>query len=157
MARMRTPLLSYRWSAIVGCVLVGIAAAWFLWIFFGPQSGTIGPGVRWLQPAGTPVSVPQVPVLLAHGITFSSPEAKATLSQQQALFLAGQHEPDSTHAKRVTSWYALVSSTMSLMNLHASPAWVICYQGIPQPSGGAHDLYVFLDANSGTELFTLWT
>jgi hypothetical protein len=156
MSKKQAPTLSYRLSAIVGCMLLGLAAVGLLWFFFGPHSGS-GTSLRWSQPTSTPSPEAQFPVFLAHGITLTHPSSNATLSQIQALYLASQLTQDSSRAKSVISRYALLNSTLSQAKFLNTPAWIICYQQIPLSSGGSHDLYVVLDANSGTELFSLWS
>lgn len=159
MARRRFPAPSYQSSAVIGCVLLGIVGAWLLWLLLG-QHG-VGPILRWGVPRtqqlpSTPGAEAQVPVLLAHGITLTQPTEEANLSLQQALFLARQSVPDAIAAKNVSARYVLVNSSMAQEKLQNVPTWVVWYQSIPRAGGGTQDLYVFLDANSGTQLFSLW-
>jgi hypothetical protein len=156
MARKRSQMVSYHVSAIVGCVLLGIALAGVVWIVVGQQGGAIGAGIRVLWPQQA-APVVQIPVLQAHGITLAEPQAEASLSQQEALLIASQREPDAVSARSVNSRYELVSSTMAQAKLQNAPTWIIWYQGIASSASGAHDLYIFLDANSGAELFALRT
>ncbi len=160
MARKQPQMLWYRASAIVGCILLGIAAVGMLWMLFGQHTGSSGPSVRWFQPAGngpTPESEQQLPVLQAHGIILAHPSANAMLSQQEAVFIAGQREPDATSAQKVVARYELVNANTVQLKFTETPAWIIWYQNIASSTGGGHDLYVILNANSGTELFALRT
>ena len=158
MPRKAPQTLTYRVSAIVGCVLLGIAGVGLAWMFFGQQVG-IGPSVHWLQPETTENSgvEQQLPVLLAHGITLTHPTENAALNQQEALLLANQREPDASNAKKVVARYALVDATSNQVKLKNRAVWVVWYQNIASFTGSTHDLYVVLDANSGTELFALRT
>jgi hypothetical protein len=128
-----------------------------VWMIFGQHDGLMGTGVHILWPEDASTADMQIPALLAHGITLAHPEENANLSQQEALLIASQREPDALSARSVSSRYALVNSTMAQKRLQNTPAWVICYQNIAASTGGVHDLYIFLDANSGTELFALRT
>src|SRR5207302_1182392 len=95
------------------------------------------------------------------------------LNQQQALLIASQLEPDAaTKAKKTSAQYVLLnytstSASTSHTSLSNVPAWMVLYQQIPlasadpsadpnSPSHSTHDLYVFLDANSGKELLAIW-
>ena len=88
MTRKQSPMLSYHASAIVGCVLLGIALAGIVWVVVGQRGGAIGAGIHILWPEAAPVA--QVPVLQAHGITLAQPGTEAGLSQQEALLIASQ-------------------------------------------------------------------
>ena len=102
-----------------------------------------------------------------------TPAQKAALSQQQALLIAGQLEPDAaSKAKSTSASYVLlnypVGKAATHTNLSDVAAWMIVYQKIPrQPAAASveptplpltyQNLYVFLDANSGKELLAIWT
>jgi len=159
MAGKAPQTLTYRVSAIVGCVFLGIAALGLAWVFLGPQVG-VGPSVHWLQPEATEAGSgveQQLPALLAHGITLTHPTENAALNQQEALLLANQREPDAFNAKKVVARYELVNATSNQVNLKNRAVWIVWYQNIASSTGSGHDLYVVLDANSGTELFALRT
>ena len=160
-------------SGIIGGMLLGVGILWLGWILLqragGPGFPTINlPG---FAPAGTPVD--QIALLSAEGITLGRPSQDPALSQQQALFLASQLEPDAaTQAKSTTAQYVLLNyPSTSTPALHPAinnvSAWMILYHNIPliptdasvDPTPYAHsfhDLYLFLDANSGKELLTVW-
>jgi hypothetical protein len=159
MAKKASQSLTYRVSAIVGFVLLGIAGLGLAWMFFGQQVG-VGPSVHWLLPEATEAGSgvdPQLPVLLAYGITLAHPTENAALDQQEALLLASQREPDALNAKKVVARYELVNATSQQIKLKNRAAWIVWYQNIASLTGSGHDLYVVLDANSGTELFALRT
>ena len=160
-------------SAIVGGMLLGLALLWLGWILFfqreHPSSVTL-PGF-----ARSPTAVPevQIPQLVAEGITLEHANQTPKLSQQQALFIANQREPDAaSRAKVVNARYVLLNASATSTsaphpNLTNATVWMVWYQHIPQdpadpaidPTPSAHpfhDLYVFLDANSGKELLSVW-
>src|SRR5579884_4450235 len=160
-------------SAIAGGILLGIALLWLGRILFfqhGHLSGVTLPG---LAPSPTNGPEIQIPQLVAEGITLEQANQTPKLSQQQALFIASQRQPDAASAAKVaTARYVLLNAPVtgtppthpSLTNV---PVWMIWYQHIPQnPADPAidptplahpfHDLYVFLDANSGKEVLSVW-
>jgi hypothetical protein len=115
----------------------------------------------------------QIPQLVAEGITLGHADQTPKLSQQQAVFIARQREPDAaTRAKSVSARYVLLnypvrSTPTTHPNLTNVPVWMVWYQHVPQdradpstdPTPSAHpyhDLYVFLDATSGKELLAVW-
>jgi|SRR5947209_20459238 hypothetical protein len=167
--RSRTRLM----SAIVGGVLLGIALLWLGWILF-PQHGhppaVTLPGV---VPGSTNAPQVQIPQLVAEGITLEQASQAPRLSQQQALFIASQRQPDAaSRAKAVTARYVLLNASVtgtptSHPNLTNVPVWMVWYQHIAQQTADPaidptplahpfHDLYVFLDANSGKEVLSIW-
>jgi hypothetical protein len=167
-------LTSRRLSAIAGGILIGVAALWFLWLL----ARQVNPGMSSLRlPFPNPqpthsTSVPADPLAVA-GITLSPPPQgqQPGLTQQQALLVAGQVEPQMTaKASGFTARYTLFSyqagGTPTSAGFHDVPVWVIHYRGISEPppdvaadphaTGTSHDFYVFLDASSGRELLALW-
>jgi hypothetical protein len=117
--------------------------------------------------------VAQVPPLVAAGITLGHADQTSALNQQQALLIARQLEPDAaTNAKKVGAQYILLNyippgTPGAHTSISNTPAWLILYQSIPSApndtsadptssSNSSHDLYVFLDANSGKELLKVW-
>lgn len=171
--RNRTPLLSRQSSKIVGAMLLIVAALWLGWLVFhrGAPVGISILQIPGLVPINTPIEQPSP--LLAAGITLGRPSQAPALNQQQALLIANQLEPDAaTNAKKTSSEYVLLnyrstSASASHTSLSNVPAWMVLYQQIPlaptdpsvdpnSPSHATHDLYVFLDANSGKELLAIW-
>lgn len=157
-------------SAIVGAALIGAALLWFAWML-----------VRQLNPGAASITFPfsgpmaqnstQAPAdpLVAAGITLTTPGQEQTprLSKQQALLLAGQIESQvAERASGVSVEYILLSYTAHNSNFHDVPAWLVHYTGVVEPGADAnadphatntpHDLYVFLDAQSGQELLAIW-
>jgi hypothetical protein len=101
------------------------------------------------------------------------PTQAPALTQQQALLIASQLESDAaTQATKTSAQYVLLTyAGTHTSTAHAGfsnvAAWMIIYQQIPLAPGDPsadptpfpqphHDLYVFLDANSGTELLAIW-
>jgi hypothetical protein len=110
---------------------------------------------------------------MAAGISLGTPASPPALTQQQALLIAGQLEPDSaTQAQKTSARYVLLNfdgagTTTRQHTITNKAAWMVLYLQIPQqpadPSADPsqslpkhHDLYVFLDANTGKELLTIW-
>lgn len=160
-------------SAIVGGILLGIGFLWLGWILFFQRGRP--PNVTLPGFASAPTTAPevQIPQLIAEGIALGHADQSPKLSQQQALFIASQREPDAaSRAKVVSARYVLLnypvaSTPTTHLNLTNVPAWMVWYQHIPQaPADPAidptpsshpyHDLYVFLDANTGKELLAVW-
>lgn len=164
---------SHRVSAIVGGALIAVAALWFLWLLVRQVS----PGVLSLrfplpnpQPA-RPTSTPVDPLAVA-GVTLLAPlqGQEPGLTQQQALLMAGQVEPQAAaRATGVDARYTLFSyqaSAAQSPGFHNVPTWLIRYRGIAEPrpdtaadphaTGASHDFYVFLDASTGRELLAIW-
>lgn len=159
-------------SAIVGGILVALAALWLLWLMInhfgvGPGLSTFPLPMPGLVPAANTTPVAQVEPLRAAGITLGTPHQEPTLTQQQALLLANQLEPSaSVHAGQTSAQYVLLNYMGTQITLRDTPAWLIHYAQVPvQPADTSadptakttqHDLYVLLDANSGKELFSIW-
>lgn len=160
-------------SGIVGGVLLGAGILWIGWLITRQSSASALPSfsIPGLAPAKTPAV--QIAPLAAEGITLGQPSQSPKLSQQQALLLASQLEPDAaTQAKSTSAQYVLLNypstSTPAIHpDLNNVPAWMVIYQKIPLTPANAsvdptpfprsyHDLYVFLDANSGKELLAVW-
>ncbi len=169
--RSNETLWSRQWSMIVGVILLVVAALWLGWLLLhrGTSVGLSLLPFPGLPPLNTPIGQPSP--LVAAGVTLGRPSQTPALSQQQALLLAGQLEPDAAaNAKQTSSEYVLLnytntSSSTSHSNLRNVPVWLVQYQQIPlasdssvDPNAPAHatyDLYVFLDANSGKELLKI--
>ena len=164
-------------SAIVGGMLFVMAIAGFAWFLTHQQQLSSLP--TFPLPGFAPINPPtvQVPPLLAAGITLGHPTQAPGLNQQQALVIAGQLEPDAAAmAQNTNAQYVLLTysgtgtggaTPAAQHDLNHVPAWMILYQNIPlQPSDPSvdptpfpqshHDLYVFLDANTGKELLAIW-
>ena len=171
--RNRSSLGSRQSSKIIGAILLLVAALWLVWLVIH-RGGPVGLSILsfpGLPPLNTPIGQPSP--LLAAGITLSRPSQTPALNQQQALLIASQLEPDAaTNAKKTSSEYVLLnynntSASTSHTTLHNVPVWLVQYQQIPlspadpsvdpnSPAHATHDLYVFLDANSGKELLAIW-
>ncbi len=159
-------------SALIGGILLVLALLGLFW-WMGMQQSSIS-RLMFPGPASTPTAaVSQVAALLAVGITLEQPTASAALDQQQATQLANQFEPDAaTKAQSMTANYVVLSytptaSASALPNLNNVSVWMLCYQRVPYVPADAsvdptpfphsyHDLYVFIDANSGKELLSVW-
>jgi hypothetical protein len=156
--------------------LLVVALIWALWLAFHPA---LRPNLSSLPLVGklapTAPAQSQIPALMAEGITLgypSHPSHTAALSQQQALLIAGELEPDAaTKAKSTSASYVLLNYPVGKAAAHANltdvPVWMIVYQKIPrQPADASveptplplsyQNLYVFLDADSGKELLAIW-
>jgi hypothetical protein len=174
MAKMQQSARFRSMTAIVGSLLLAVCFLWLGWIFFSQHSGKplassiVLPGL-----ATTPTVNQQFALLLAQGITLSSTDQKPGLSQQQAVAIADQLEADAaSNAKSISAHYGLLTYPMiktpvTHPDWNNVEVWMIWYRQIPQGSNDTsvdpapssrpyHDLYVFLDANSGKELFSLW-
>lgn len=171
--RSRSTLWSRQSSKIVGAILLGVAALWLGLLIFhrGAPAGISILQIPGLVPINTPIGQPSP--LVAAGITLGRPSQAPALNQQQALLIASQLEPDAaTNAKKTSSEYVLLnytstSASTSHTSLRNVPVWMVFYQQIPlapanpsvdptPSSNTSHDLYVFLDANSGKELLAIW-
>ena len=137
--------------------------------------GVIGggtPGFSFL-PGNTPTVPPTATVspLIAAGISLGHPTQLPALTQQQALLIASQLEPDAaTQATKASAQYVLLNyagTSTAHSGFSNVAAWMIVYQQIPLAPGDPsadptpfpqthYDLYVFLDANSGKELLAIW-
>ena len=166
MAKRRRPFQSKSRSAVVGAILLGLGCLWLGWLLLGQHNNSSGSFV-WPSLPGTnttPAANAPLPSLTAEGITLGQANQNPTLSQQQAVTLANQLEPDAaSNAKNINARYVLLNHA-SLSNV---PAWMVAYQRIPiEPNSASvdpasstrayHDLYVFVDANTGKELLSVW-
>ena len=165
-------------SAVVGGVLFIAAIAGFAWFSTHQYKLSPLPALPIPGLAPTHPSMEQVPPLFAAGITLSHPTQTPRLNQQQALLIASQLELEAAaNAQNTSAQYVLLNYsgrgtdggklTSLQPDLNHIPAWMVLYQGIPlQPSDPSvdptpfpqshHDLYVFLDANTGKELLAIW-
>lgn len=162
-----------QFSGVVGAILIGIALLWAAWLYLHHLNPAINslvfplPGP--LAQTGTPA--PADP-LLAAGVTLSDPATgqEPVLTRQQALLLANQLEPAaSAQAGGTDARYTLFSysnTKQTSTGFHDVPAWLVHYSKVPEPrpdtsadphaTSVQHDLYIFLDANSGAALLTIW-
>jgi hypothetical protein len=158
-------------SGVVGGILLFAGIVGLVWLVTHqrPILPTLPlPGLASTRPLAV-----QIPSLLAAGITLGRPTHQPALNQQQALLIASELEPDAaTHAESASAQYILLnyvsrSTPATHPNLNNYPAWMILYQNIPLAPGDVsveptpvpqshYDLYVFLDANTGKELLTIW-
>ena len=161
-------------SGVVSGILLCVCLLAVGWLLLAPHLNLQG-GPTWIIPwaAHPPVTGLQVPQLTAEGITLAETNQRPTLSEQQALFISSQLEPEAaSSAQSTNARYILVSSTDTSVTadrpvLNAAPVWLVWYQKIPVTANdtqadptpspqSTHDLFVFLDANSGKELFSIW-
>jgi hypothetical protein len=159
-------------SGVVGALLLALAGIWLAWQLLHQFAGQAIPAPPIIGVAPTNPAVTQIAPLTTEGIILSHPDKTPGLSQQQALLIAGQLEPNAVSKAKVTSaQYVLLnypnkSTPATHTDIINVPAWMILYRGIPlQPADAAvdpapfthpsYDLYVFLDANSGKELLTI--
>ncbi len=163
---------SKRISGIVGALLLGLGCLWLGWLLLGQHNNTSASFVWPLIGANTTSSDVQVPQLVAKGISLSHAGQTPTLSQQQAMMIANQLEPEAaTNAKSSSAKYVLLNYVATGTSTHATvnnvPVWMVLYQRIPIDPNNAsvdpmpstrssHDLYVFVDANSGKEVLSVW-
>jgi len=160
---------------VVGGILIVMASLW-LGLLLLHHFGVGVAGLSSLPlPGLAPTAPPTAPVssLAAAGVSLGHPTRSPALTQQQALVIASQLEADAAmNAKKTSAQYVLLNyigtSTSTLHpDLNNVPAWMIMYQQIPlaptDPSVDAtpfpqahHDLYIFLDANTGKELLAIW-
>ncbi|HYT34443.1 MAG TPA: hypothetical protein VEL69_05365 [Ktedonobacteraceae bacterium] len=164
-----------RVSGVLGAILLALAGIWLAWLLLHQFVGAAIPappvpsniGVAPANPSDT-----QIAPLTAEGITLGHPDTTPGLSQQQALFISGQLEPNAaSKAKTTSAQFVLLNypnkgTPAAHADYHNIPAWMVLYQGIPlKPAAAAVDptpsprstynLYVFLDANSGKELLAI--
>jgi hypothetical protein len=175
MAGKRQPSRIYRISGVLGGILLLIGCIWLAWLLLHPHASGGQPS-SFTIPGFGPTAVPemQVPPLLAEGIVLGHASQQPALSQQQALFIADQLEPDAAaKAKSVSARYVLLTYNSTVTPaahppLRDVPVWIVWYQKIPLEATNSsvdptpfpqatHDLYVFLDASSGKELMAVWT
>ncbi len=159
-------------SGVVGGVLVGLCAIWLGWLILHQFGGPALPSLPIIGFLSTPTSDSQFAPLAAEGITLGHTDQAPALSQQQAVAIANQLEPDaaslskSTSAQYVLLNYPNKSTPAAHTDLNGVPSWLIIYQKIPLKSANAsvdptpasrssYDLYIFLDANSGKELLAV--
>ncbi|MBV9229935.1 MAG: hypothetical protein JOZ18_11530 [Chloroflexi bacterium] len=174
MAKKQRPSRMKIVTGIAGAMLLAIAFLWMIWLVQS-RHGSISNGTAWTIPGFGAKITPEAESaqLLAAGITLGHADQQPTLSQQQALFLASQLEPEAAvKAKSVSARYVLLNypaanTSAPHPNLNNVPVWMVWYQTIPlEPADAAvdptpspnshHDLYVFLDANNGKELLSIW-
>ena len=162
-------------TGLVGALLLSLGLLWFAWlIVYRSHSLTIPTSIK--VPGLAPATTPEVQLtpLLAEGITLAHADQQPALSEQQAILIAGQLEPDAaSKAKKTDARYVLLNypGTAGTPGTHAAlrnvPVWIVWYQQVPlEPTDASvdptpfphsyHDLYVFLDANSGKELLSIW-
>ena len=175
MVRKRRRSQSNRISGVVGGTLLGIGCLWLGWLLLAQHGNTPNLSLFPNLPGfpSTPDSDIQVTSLLAEGISLSHSDQTPALNQQQATLIANQLEPEAaSKAKSVSAKYVLLNyPAMSTPATHANinnvPVWMVWYQKIPfEPSNASadpallsdssHDLYVFIDANSGKEVLSVW-
>ena len=170
----RNPLSggSRQMTGIAGALLVIVAVCWLGWLLLHQLTGLTGlstlpiPGIA---PGIT--STPPLSPLLAAGISLGHPSETPAINAQQALLIGRELEPDAAaNAKKVISEYVLLNYAQknpTQSDMTNRPAWLIYYQQIPLQSSDPsvdptpfpqtqHDLYIFLDANSGKELLIIW-
>lgn len=160
---------------VVGGILIVMASLW-LGLLLLRHFGVGVAGLSFLPlPSLVSTAPPTAPVssLAAAGVSLGHPTRSPALTQQQALMIASQLEADAaTKAKKTSAQYVLlnyrgISASTLHPDLNNVPAWMIMYQQIPlaptDPSVDStpfpqthHDLYVFLDANTGKELLAIW-
>ncbi len=173
MAKRRRRSQSKRISGIAGAVLLGLGCLWLGWLLLGQHNNNTSGSFVWplVGTNATPTDAP-IPQLVAAGISLSSAGQSPALSQQQAMTIANQLEPDAAaNAKSTNARYVLLNYVATGTSTHASvnnvPVWMVLYQRIPIAPNNAsvdpvpstrsyHDLYVFVDANSGKEVLSVW-
>jgi len=159
-------------SAIIGGLLLGLSGIWLGWLLLH-QFGVVSlPNLPVLNTVPTAqANLPTAP-LTAEGITLGQPSQPPVISQQQALLMASQLEPDAaTKAKHTVAEYVLLTyPNKATPATHADfnnvSAWMVIYQQVPlQPADASvdptpfphshYDLYVFIDSTTGKELFAI--
>ena len=160
-------------SGAVGVILLAFAGIWLAWLLLHQFAGSAVPAPPTIHVAPT-INSPELQItpLVAAGITLSHPDKTPGLSQQQALLIASQLEPDAaSKAKTAIAQYVLLNypdkgTPATHTDFHNVPTWMVLYQGIPlkpanasvdqaPPPHSSYDLYVFLDASSGKELLAV--
>jgi hypothetical protein len=159
-------------SGVIGGILVGLCALWLGWLLLHQLGGPALPPLPVIGFLPTPTPDTQLAALTAEGITLGHTDQAPTVSQQQALQLASQLEPDaaslskSSSAQYVLLNYPNKSTPATHANFNGVPSWLVVYRKIPLKSAAAsvdptpssrttYDVYVFLDANSGKELLVI--
>ncbi len=164
-----------RVSKTVGGILVVLAFLWLGWLLLHHYGVKVAGFSSLPIPGSTPTasSTSQTSPITVAGISLGHPTRSPALTQQQAILIASQLEPDAaTNAKKTSAQYVLLNNTRTNTltphpDLNNVPAWMIVYQQIPLASADPavdstpfpqtqHDLYVFLDANTGKELLIIW-
>lgn len=159
-------------SGAVGAMLLAFAGIWLAWLLLHQFAGSAVPAPPTIHMAPTTNSPElQITPLIAAGITLSHPDKTPGLSQQQALVIASQLEPNAaSKAKIAIAQYVLLNypgkGTPTHADFHNVPTWMVLYRSIPlEPANtsvdqassphSSYDLYVFLDASSGKELLAV--
>ncbi|WP_376797388.1 hypothetical protein [Thermogemmatispora sp.] len=168
--RQRIRSRTWKISGFVGALLLVIGLGWFIALLRHPQGG-----LRLLVPhlaETSQASAVQLPALYTAGVILGTPSQPASLSQEQALLLASQWQPEeASKARKVVARYVLLTYIPRQTNqaqIENVPAWMIIYEQIPlQPAEASvdptpfprssYDFYLFLDAKNGKVLLTLWT
>ena len=173
MAKRRHRFQSKRISGIAGAILLGLGCLWLGWLLLGQHNnGTTGSFVWPLANTNATPSDTPIPQLVAAGISLSHAGQSPTLSQQQAMTIANSLEPEAAaDAKSTSVKYVLLNYVTAGTSTHANvnnvPVWMVLYQRIPIAPNNAsvdpvpstrsyHDLYVFVDANNGKEVLSVW-
>ncbi len=172
MAKRRRRLQSKRMSGIAGAILLGLGCLWLGWLLFSQHNNTSTSFIWPLPGSNASSSDAPIPQLVAAGINLGHAGQTATLSQQQAITIANQLEPDAaSNAKSTNARYVLLNYVPTGTSTHANvnnvPVWMVLYQHIPIAPNNAsvdpvpstrsyHDLYVFVDANTGKEVLSVW-
>jgi cytoskeletal protein RodZ len=159
-------------SGIVGAILLAIGLLWLLMLLWQAYAGPKFSLAHLSAGSTSGTSTVQIPALYTAGIILGTPAQPARLDQQQAILLASQWEPGAaSKAKKIQARYVLLTyipHNASKPQIENQPAWMVLYEEIPlQPADASvdptpfpssyYDLYVFLDANSGKPLLSVWT
>ncbi len=172
MAKRRRRLQSKRMSGIAGAVLLGLGCLWLGWLLLSQHNNTSSSFIWPLSGSNSASSDAPIPQFVAAGISLGHAGQSPTLSQQQATAIADQLEPDAaSNAKSTNAKYVLLNYVPTGTSTHANvnnvPVWMVLYQHIPIAPNNAsvdpvpstrsyHDLYVFVDANTGKEVLSVW-
>lgn len=160
-------------SALMGGLLICATLAWFGWLLVRQHN----PGLSFRFPfsdfPNQPTKQAAAGPLLVAGITLEppGPGQTALLTQEQAVLLANQMEPQAAaHASSIKATYVLLNyegKSSALASFHNAPAWLVHYIHVaaagpdtaadPHATNPPHDCYFFLNANNGQELFALWS
>ncbi|WP_069805793.1 hypothetical protein [Thermogemmatispora onikobensis] len=161
---------TWKISGLVGALLLLIGLGCFILLLRHPQGG-----LKLLVPhlaQTSQASAVQLPALYTAGVILGTPSQPPSLSQEEALLLASQWEPETaSKAKKVLARYVLLTyipRTSNRTQIENVPAWMIIYEQVPlQPADASvdptpfprssYDFYLFLDAKSGKVLLSLWT
>ncbi len=173
MVKRRRRAQSKRISGIAGAVLLSLGCLWLGWLLLAQHNNNGSGSIVWPLPGtnATPADAP-VPQLVAAGISLGQANQSSALNQQQAMTIANQLEPDAAaNAKNTNAKYVLLNYAPTGNATHATvtntPVWMVLYQHIPIAPNTAsvdpvpstrsyHDLYVFVDANNGKEVLSVW-